>query len=634
MCGIGGIIGKRSKSSANKIINKLSHRGPDSNDFWISDNNDYPITLCHTRLSIIDLTNYGSQPFFSNDKRYILVFNGEIFNFLELKEELEKKGCVFRTKTDTEVLLQGLILEGIDFQLKCNGMWAFCLWDRKLNKAILSRDRFGIKPLYFSFKNSNTFIFGSEMKAITPFLDSITPSKNINLFMRNLFNYEATDECVISDIKKLKSGHYLIFDNGSITINKYWNTLDHLIFKNDSYLNQVEEWKSLFLDSVSLRMRSDVPIGSALSGGLDSSSIVSAMALIEKENDEKRISKDWQHIFCSSYPGSEIDETSWAKRVAEDLSLPLNQIILKNSDLNYSMEDAMARVEDPFLTMPHPMLNTYRRIKSQGISVTLDGHGADELFSGYGHISYAIANAKSFEKIRELIAIDKSTSSGVFSANEKRVKRNWVRHSIKNIIKSSYYKSYSLLSNSSKDFFSPYRISPIHFAEGIKEHPAYLEMDAFSQVLFEIFHYSILPTLLRNYDKYSMANGVEIRMPFMDWRLVCKTFSLPMSSKIGGGYTKRIQRDSMKNILLDSIRLRRDKIGWNAPAQDWFRNELKDEVEKILAKNKKSEFYNSTKKSWDKFKRLREPSFKDGVKTWKAIMPLVWFSALDNNLWK
>ena len=585
-------------------------------------------------MSILDLTKYGSQPFFSNDKRFVLVFNGEIYNFLELKEELEKKGCVFKTKTDTEVLLQGLINEGIDFQLKCNGMWAFCLWDRKLNKAILSRDRFGIKPLYFSIKNSNSFIFGSEMKAITPFLDSITPSTNINFFMSNLFNYEGTDECVISDIKRLKAGHYLIFENGEININKYWNTLDHLVFKNDSYSNQIEEWKSLFLDSVSLRMRSDVPIGSALSGGLDSSSIVSAMKLISKENDGERISNDWQHVFCSSYPGSEIDETKWARKVAEDLSLPFNQIVLKNSDLNYSMEEAMAIVEDPYLTMPHPMLNTYRRIKSQGISVTLDGHGADELFSGYGHISYAIANATNFKSIKELIAIEKSVSTGIFSSKEKRVKRNWVRHNIKNIIKNLYIGSYSQLSKSSEDLFSPFRISPIHFTEGIKEHPAYLEMDAFSQVLFEIFHYSILPTLLRNYDKYSMANGVEIRMPFMDWRLVTKTFSLPMVSKLGGGYTKRIQRDSMKNILLDSIRLRRDKIGWNAPAQDWFRNELKHEVEEILSKNKKSEFYNSSKKSWDQFNNLKEPSFKDGEKTWKSILPLVWFSALDNNLWK
>ena len=222
MCGIGGIIGRRSEKSAKKIIKKLYHRGPDSNNYWISQNNDFPITLCHTRLSILDLTKAGSQPFFSEDKRFVLVFNGEIYNFLELREDLEKKGCVFKTKTDTEVLLQGLINEGIDFQLKCNGMWAFCLWDRKLSKAILGRDRYGVKPLYYSFLEDNSLIFGSEMKSITPFLKSITPSKYINLLFDplHLFNYEATDQCVLSDIKRLKPGHNLTFEKDSITINK------------------------------------------------------------------------------------------------------------------------------------------------------------------------------------------------------------------------------------------------------------------------------------------------------------------------------------------------------------------------------------------------------------------------------
>ena len=634
MCGIGGIVGKRSISFAEKIIKKLDHRGPDANGYWISEDNDYPITLCHTRLSILDLSKSGSQPFFSQDKRFVLVYNGEIYNFLELKDELERKGCIFKTKSDTEVLLNGLITEGIDFQLKCNGMWAFCLWDRKLNKAIFSRDRFGVKPLYYSLLDNNTLVFASEMKAITPFLNSITPSKNIDIFIKYLFNYEATDECVLNNIKRLKSGHYLSYENGEITIKKYWNTLDNLVFNNDHYSNQVEEWQHLFLDSVKLRMRSDVPIGSALSGGLDSSSIVSAMSHISKQNDEKRLSNDWQHIFCSSFPGSVNDETKWARIVAEDLSIQFNEIVLKKSKLNYSLEDALAMVEDPYLTLPYPMLNTYSAVKSQGINVTLDGHGADELFSGYGHLKYAIASAFNIKSIRELIAIDKSTSTGIFSDKERNIKRKWVKYNIFKILSSLYYKGYGSLSRSFNNVFPPCKISPIFHEEGIQMHPAYLEMDAFSQVLFEIFHYSILPTLLRNYDKYSMANGVEIRMPFMDWRLVCNTFSLPMSSKIGAGYTKRIQRDSMKNILLDSVRLRRDKIGWNAPVQDWFRNELKVEIEDVLSKNKQSKYYKSSIESWKRFNKISNPTYQDGQKTWESILPIVWFSSLNNNLWR
>ena len=174
----------------------------------------------------------------------------------------------------------------------------------------------------------------------------------------------------------------------------------------------------------------------------------------------------------------------------------------------------------------------------------------------------------------------------------------------------------------------------MHFDEGIKNHPRYLEMDAFSQILFEIFHYSILPTLLRNYDKYSMASGVEIRMPFMDWRLVCKTFSLPLDSKLGGGFTKRILRDSLKNILLDSVRFRRDKIGWNAPTQDFLKNTFKYEIENIISKNKNNKFYSASKDSWNKFNALAEPNIIDGQKTWGSIMPLMWLSSLDSDLWK
>ena len=158
MCGIGGVIGISSKKYANKIIEKLNHRGPDSNDYWTSQSNEYPATLCHTRLSILDLSNLGSQPFFSYDGRFVFIFNGEIYNYIELKSELEKEGCVFQTKTDTEVFFKGLIKEGINFQLKCNGMWAFAIWDRKKNKLTLGRDRFGVKPLYYSWIDQNKLL--------------------------------------------------------------------------------------------------------------------------------------------------------------------------------------------------------------------------------------------------------------------------------------------------------------------------------------------------------------------------------------------------------------------------------------------------------------------------------------------
>ena len=633
MCGIGGIIGKRSSRSAKKIIEKLLHRGPDSNNFWISDEGECPVTICHTRLSIIDLSDDGSQPFFSDDRRYVLVFNGEIYNYIELKKELQKKGCLFKTRTDTEVLLKGLIFEGPEFQLRCNGMWAFCLWDRKLNKALFGRDRFGIKPLYY-YQKEGLFIFGSEMKSITPFIKKFETSNNIDSLTKSIFNYESTEECVIKGIKRLKAGHYLIFDNKNIIIKRYWNTLDHIEFANNKYEEQVEEWKYLFLDSVRLRMRSDVAIGSALSGGLDSSSVVAAMNYISNQNEKKSFCDDWQHVFCSSFPGSINDETKWAEKVADNLSLTLNKLIYKPSSYPFSLEESMAMVEDPYLTLPLPMLFTYREIKKNGINVTLDGHGSDELFSGYGHIKKAISLRINRERIKELIAIEDSLNSGIFSPNEKKLKRKWVKYTLQNIIQDGLFDSYKRLCNLPGNLFNRFRLSPSYFDHELHKHPVYIEMDSFNQVLFDLFHHSFLPTLLRNYDKYSMASGVEVRMPFMDWRLVCNSFSLPTESKLGGTFTKRIQRDSLKKILLDDIRLRRDKIGWNAPSHDWFKNFLKSEIDAILRNNKNSKYFNKSCKEWNYFHNIKKPTFEDGHKTWMILLPLIWENSLNNNIWK
>ena len=636
MCGIGGGIGISSKRYANKIIEKLHHRGPDSNDYWTSQSNEYPATLCHTRLSVLDLSKLGSQPFYSEDGRYVFIFNGEIYNYIELKSELEKKGCIFHTKTDTEVFFNGLIEEGISFQLKCNGMWAFAIWDRKLKKLTLGRDRFGVKPLYYSLIDKNKFFFGSEMKVITPFLKSISPSKNINLLIKNLFNYESTQECVIEGINRLQSGHVLEFHNGITKIIKYWNTLDYIFPTKLSYPEQLEKWKYLFLDSTNIRLRSDVSIGCLLSGGLDSSSIVSAASHISKNKKYKIYNSNWQNLFHSSFPNHKNDESKWAEIVANQFNLKLNKIDQYKINGKYTLEDSIAMVEDPYITIPLPMLMTYKEVKSNGISVTLDGHGADELLGGYGNqvIKYAIMSTLQLPIIKELFAIEKSLFSGIYSNKEKFVKRRWIKLKMKNILRRMFNKTYAYLSKYSGSILPNQRLCPINFCENTINHEAFLEMDAFNQILFEMFHFNALPTLLRNYDRYSMANGVESRMPYMDWRLVCFSFSLPWQSKIGGGYTKRILRESMKNLLNNSVRLRRDKIGWNAPTDSWLRNEFKEEIYFLISKNKDSEYFDNSMKIWKNFQDARNVNYKKGEETWSKLLPSLWEASLQNELWK
>ena len=374
MCGIIGTIGF---NNSKLNIDNLNHRGPDSNGKWESSKGEYPVVLGHTRLSILDLTEAGNQPFVSNDGRYVLVYNGEIYNFIELRIELESLGEVFCTNSDTEVLLKGLILEGPLFQLRCNGMWSFCLWDRKKKTALFGRDRFGKKPLFYHLPKTDNLVFASEMKGIYPFLNSIEPAEDINIYIQKFFDYESSENCVIGGIKRLPPGHYAIYENGKFESYRWWNTLDHLEDVSKNYEEQVEKWREIFLDAVKIRMRSDVRIGTALSGGLDSSAIFSVMNyLANKNNNQSRQAQDWQNGFCAHFPGSSLDESKWAKIMTDAVNTDLKKVTINPQSSSWSLDEAFYQVEDPFVTLPLPMLETYRAISNAGIKVTVDGHGA------------------------------------------------------------------------------------------------------------------------------------------------------------------------------------------------------------------------------------------------------------------
>ena len=621
MCGLLGTIGFKDDKKLN--IKSIVHRGPDAIGKWESKQGEFPIFLGHTRLSILDLSEAGNQPFQSTDGRYVLVYNGEIYNFIELRSQLESLGEIFHTKTDTEVLLKGLILEGPSFQLRCNGMWSFCLWDRKKKIALFGRDRFGKKPLFYHMPSNNKLVFASEMKAIYPFLNSIQPNDNINIYFENIFDYESSETCVIAGIKRIPPGHYSIYDGHEFKLYRWWNTLDHLEEINLSYEEQVEKWREIFLDAVRIRMRSDVRIGTALSGGLDSSAVFSAMNyLTSKNNNNIRQAEDWQNGFCAHYPGSNSDETKWAKIVTDAANTNLKKIIINPQSSNWSIYDALYQTEDPYLTLPLPMLETYREISKAGIKVTIDGHGADELFSGYGNLKSAFRSSN-IKQTAEIAAIINSLKNGNYKLNNKNMNINYIKQ--KFLIHLKYFLK------KKKDFLKAL-IGKKHleflrykFEYSDQFHPKFKKLDPLTQDLYEIFHVTILPTLLRNYDRYSMASGVEIRMPFMDHRLVTYTFSLPWTSKVGGTYTKRIMRDALKGIMPEQIRLRRSKIGWNAPLHEWFKGPLKDVIENLI---KDEEFPVKIKKAWKKFIQKQNPSFQEGQKLWMLIMPELWKRSL------
>jgi asparagine synthase (glutamine-hydrolysing) len=625
MCGIIGTIPAVEINLFKFALNRLAHRGPDGVKIWSDSNN---VILGHRRLSIIDLSPEANQPMVDSSGRYVISFNGEIYNFLEIKKELEDLGCTFKTLSDTEVILCAYRQWREACLKKFNGMWALAIWDNVHKTLFLSRDRFGEKPLFYSKLPSGTFVFASEMKAIYPFLKKVQPSKRINEHLNFLFDYEHTQECTIDGIKRIPPGHSAIFKNGELFLKRWWNTLDNLETPPKRYEEQVERWREIFLDSVRIRMRSDVPIGTALSGGLDSSSVFSVMENISPKSNESFLGlKNYRNSFCSHFPSSSLDELKWAKSLTDFFGVPIEICEININKKSWSIEEALYQTEDPYITFPLPMLETYRAISKKGIKVTLDGHGADELFIGYGDMP-SFFSPKNINLFIELNSIQESTRTGNYLPNTFDMKT----FTNKNMVKKFLRLCGKIPKNVIRDllFKKKFDWNLINYKLSFEDqsHPVYKQFDPFTKHLYEIFHISILPTLLRNYDRYSMASGVEIRMPFLDPRLVCFTFSLPWTSKIGDGFTKRIMRDALKGILPEIIRTRRDKIGWNAPLHEWFQDQLKDKIDNYI-NNKRIPFI--IKKEWKNFLSKDNPKFEDGQKIWTYLLEYFWKDSLLYN---
>lgn len=552
MCGILGVTLSTNRNLFKYALDTLTHRGPD--DFGI-ENVDGDITLGHRRLSIIDLSNHGRQPMSDHNKRYTIVFNGEIYNFLEIRAELQKLGCTFVSSSDTEVLLKAFEQWGERCVQKFNGMWAFAIWDSGRKELFLSRDRFGKKPLFYAIIG-NMFIFASEMKAIFPFLGDLKPSKDFSWMRANIMLYESTDKCLIEGIKRFPAAHNAIYRNGELKLNRYWNTLDNLVKTPEKYEDQVEYFRELFLNSCKIRMRSDVAVGTALSGGLDSSATISVMAHIAKENIDYG-KKDWQHAFVASFPGTPLDESHYAKMVVDNIGVDATYIDIDPTKHWDNLDDYLYKFEELYSTSPIPMLMTYAAVKKHGVTVTLDGHGADELFSGYGaDVLESLWDAGiNLDKIRDILKIYQGSTGSSHLTIQKNNFEVYCRFMINKFLQKVKGVEYKSIDHKNTNFKS---------------------LDALSQKTYILFHETVLPTLLRNYDRYAMMNGVEIRMPFMDHRLVSYVFSLSFSSKNGNGYTKKLIRDAVGSFMPKEVAWRKTKIGFSSPMRNWMQNELKD----------------------------------------------------------
>lgn len=650
MCGITGIW-NLNNASVNKTVfdyftDSLAHRGPDGRGVYIDPK--CSLALGHRRLAILDLSPTGHQPMSYANGRYWITFNGEIYNFLELRDELEALGHCFRSDSDTEVILAAYTQWGEDCQFKFNGMWAFAIWDSKERILFLSRDRFGVKPLHYFF-DGKRFAFASEMKAFLS-LDWFQLSFDPQIVASALMNFnsiEGTEDCLLQDIKRLRGGHCLIIkQDQSPQIRRWWNTLEHLHTVPMKFEQQVEQFRELFLDAVKIRMRSDVPLGTALSGGLDSSSVLCAMAYNRSGDGEgKRLAKDWQRAFVATFQGAAEDERYYAEQViAHTGAVPVYRNI-DPYDAVIHLNKVLFQFEEIYAWSPVSPWMIYRELRKDGVVVSMDGHGGDELLGGY-HMYVETMMQESlwpyprfnkFNEFRDMLRAMYPEGAnpeipGFKTSFVKAIHRRFGSYMPLNYL----YRMAKKASRGKTDqwlFCEPKAMSFPDFEEDMKK----VRLDILNEQLYYSFHCTPLPTILRNFDRLSMAHGVEIRAPFMDWRVVCYGFSLPGSSKIGGGFTKRILREAMRGILPEPIRTRMSKIGFGSPQKDWFVG--KDIRSFVLDSVDSRDFLNST--IWDglAIKNFVHSAYTDSDfqkiwQVWKFIQAMHFMEMFSNKKMK
>ena len=528
MCGISGIIGDNLNSNLlSKMIETQKHRGPDSSGKYVNEG----VCLGHNRLSIIDLSESANQPFIDDSERYVLVFNGEIYNYLELKLELDYD---FKTESDTEVLLAAYIKWGKDSLDKLNGMFSFAIWDKYEKKLFAARDRFGVKPFYYHF-SGNTFYFASEIKTLHATGIKKEPNKKVWANYFSFGSYGMPNETFWHLINQLPGGHYLEYSNNKLKIHK-WYFFEERIKKHQNrytYTEAKEKYIELLKNSVKLRFRADVPVGFNISGGLDSSALLAFVNLEER--------KDKINAFTFFTDDERYDELPWVKEMIALTKNPLQQVLFKADDVEAFSKNISFHQDEPFGGIPTlAYAKIFQESRKQGTLVLLDGQGMDEQWAGYDYYLNNTGN----------------TIQGV---------------------KTSPFRNNVLSEDFKKNAEKP--IYPKPFKE-----------DLLNLQYRDIF-YTKIPRALRFNDRISMAYSTELREPFLDYRLVEFAFAQPKEFKIKNGVQKKMLREIVSEYLSDSISYA-PKRPLQTPQREWLGKELKGFVTNEINVIEKSEFSN------------------------------------------
>ncbi len=629
MCGIAGIwqlTGRVIPSTdLERMTRSLSHRGPDGEGFHYDDGG--ALALGHRRLAILDRSNNGHQPMGYALGRYWITYNGEVYNFLEIRQELESHGYTFSTQTDTEVVVAAYDRWGVDCQLRFNGMWAFAVWDRKSRSLFLSRDRYGVKPLYY-VTEPGRFLFASEMKAFLHLHDFAVQTNEMALakVISDPFSLEGGEETLLKGVRRLGGGHCLLVQNGAVKTWRWWSTLDHIDTPPRRLTEQAEQFRALFFDACRIRMRSDVPVATCLSGGVDSSAVLCSVATVAAQpaSADERRANDWQRAFVATFPGTPLDE----RRYADIAINRVGALACYVEDTFAITTDELSRIvydfEEVYLTLPAPIWRLYRSIRRTGVPVSLDGHGADELLGGYSnYVAVALRGSGGLLRAPLRTWDLLQTEHHLYPEGGPLAAPGRIRSLLRNDpILSVPRRIKSLISR----LRARTRECESRISIGVpsaEDEAAVERLGPLSARLYRDFHHTVLPTILRNFDRCSMAHGVEVRMPFLDWRLVCFAFSLPETSKIGAGVTKRVLREAMHGVMPEALRMRRGKIGFNAPLPRWFAGPLR---EWIRAAVNSADFLASDLWDGPAVRRFVEERFAAGSWTWsecQEVWPLL-----------
>jgi asparagine synthase (glutamine-hydrolysing) len=540
MCGILGSFPDRNSSKFNDSLSLLAHRGPDHQEVCSFEE----LLLGHTRLSIIDLNEHSHQPM--EIENLVLTFNGEIYNYLKIREELIALGHSFSTLSDTEVLLKSYQEWGEACVEKFNGMWAFSIFDKERKTLFLSRDRFGVKPLYYIYDDER-FIFASEIKALLPYLSNIVANRE-ELIRYVIYGVqEHREETMFHGVYRFPTAHNALYDMSGkqLSFKKYYS----LKIDVDADLGEesaIEKLQKLVERSIDLRLRSDVKVGMALSGGVDSNIIVS------KANKHNKAIESFSSIYNSK---EQIDENENIEHTVKKLDLKQHYIVSEIDGLINNIENISWMQDEPFDTLGiFAQYKVYEEMHENGVKVSLDGQGADEIFAGYGTYRTAILRENIF-------------SYGFLKEYFKHYKAFFLQD-IKLLLISFFPKLFEWLyfKKRAKRIFN----KKIAFVSSLKK--SFSNFDNLNRKLkFDVEEY--LSVLLRYVDRNSMAKSIESRAPFLDYKVINYAFELPSNLKYKNGFSKYILRKTFENDVSKEIIWNRDKKGFPVPQTEWCKSD-------------------------------------------------------------